>query len=153
MGKILTCETCKKEFEKKNQRGRPPKNCYDCQETIAKNKVEHKEAKEKAQDTGLTPIPILKQFESAEEISVGQTVYYVPGWTENPVAKRRFSKTLTVISKNEDGDIVVMSDAKVGFRKYPVPVSYSRLYYKDGVEYLDMGTENDVIMEDEGDND
>jgi len=145
---MIVCETCKKEFEKKNQRGRPPKVCYSCKETSEKEKTETKETKEKAQTTGLTPVPVYKPFTSAGEVHVGQTVYYLPNWTQNDTIRRMYAKPLKVTSIAGE-DLVLISEVKAGYRHYPATVHHSRVHYKSGVEYLDIKTENDGIMEEE----
>lgn len=148
MSKLLTCDVCKKEFEKQNVRGRPPKTCPSCKEKQAKRAIEAKENKEQASENGFTPVPILTVAESVEELDIGDVMYSLPTFTNNEVSKRRFAKDYKIVSI-EGQNIEVVRNATLGHVNYPIKVHFTRLLMKTGVEYLDIAQDN-VIMESEG---
>ena len=144
----IVCKTCKVEFEKQNKRGRPPIECPSCKDKKTKRAETRKVEKEKANENGLTPVPLFSPAENVEEFSIGEIVYVLPKFVKSEVSKRRFAKEYKI--KSIEGQTVeVVRYAKNSFVNHPAKTHFSRLMKKSGVEYLDIAPES-VIMETEG---
>jgi len=143
----LVCEVCGKEFEKKKQRGRPPKICYKCKEERIENPKPRASTNGEAKSS-LTAVPILKPVDSPEEFHKGEVVYVLPQFVKDEINKRRFAKEYKIMGIDGQ-NVEVVRHAKTFHKKYPATVHFSRLMKKRGNEYLDINKE-DVIMETEG---
>lgn len=146
---MIKCEVCKREFEKPNKRGRPPKICPSCKEKRDAIQEENRKTREMvSSDTSLTSVPVFTQAGDISEIEVGDVVYSLPSYTDNELSQRRFARDYKVLSI-EGQNVEVVRNLKQGYANYPAKVHFSRLFRKTGVEYLDIGQDN-AIMETEG---
>jgi hypothetical protein len=134
----LTCENCGNEFEKRPHRGRPPKICYDCKDGAGKHKEQAKEVKEKAQETGLTPVPTYAAYTTTEKLKVGHTVYILPTLVTREISKRLYARAYKVSKIAGDNIEVVRKDTKATYKQYPITIPVSRALYQSGIEYLDI---------------
>lgn len=145
---ILTCKTCGKDFERKITRGRRPKECSKCKDSSVKKSEKVKELRSKSSD-GLTAVPIFREILSPDSLSTGDSVFSLPGFTSNDIIRRRFAREYKVLSVAPPM-VEVVRNIKSGYKNYPTSVHFSRLCKKSGVEYLDIRSEDDIMMEPEG---